>query len=600
MDAEEASPLIDERHRRTWRRFGIERFLKVKRTRRDPAAPRWEELHKFWATHPLKHVTVNGVGWDYIASGEGEEALLILPGGAMVGEAGFTRIPAYEKDYRVIAPSYAHVSTAAELLDGLAGVLNVEGLQAAHVIGQSYGGLVAQCFVRRHPERVRSLILTNTLVPPQRMLRLSKPFLALLRLVPGGWLRALRERGLARAFYGVPGVPEEDQAFWWEYQHDLISRMSKAELLDLYRLGIDLVNSFRFAPEELASWPGRVFILESDEDILAPEQRAELRRCYPRADVYTIHGAGHTPWMSHKEEYLSVIKVFLVGRVPAVPSGASLEQRLQVFRRVHPYREIEADGVRWRYVIGGQGERTVLLPPGGTRVPDMYLLLFEALEPHFRVISPSYPTAHTMDALVDGLVAILDAEGVELVDLFGSSFGGFVAQCFVRCYPERVRSLVLANTGAPGASPLPGLALLVRLFAHLPEGVVRRATGWNWRRWLVVPPDERQFWYGLLDELLVTRLTKADLVSALEEMLHYSRFSFSPQDLDGWPGRILVIESEHDQAFSPQARRTLRVLYPRASVRAFADAGHAVMVTDPAEYIAAVTEFLDREEGAQA
>ncbi|HSK99815.1 MAG TPA: alpha/beta hydrolase, partial [Rubrobacteraceae bacterium] len=496
--------------------------------------------------------------------------------------------------------SYAHVSTAAELLDGLAGVLDAEGVSEAHVIGQSYGGLVAQGFVRHHPGRVRSLILTNTLVPPRRMLRLSKGFLSLVRLLPVALLRALRERGLARAFSGVPSVPPEDQAFWRDYQHGLISRMAKAELLDLYRLGIDLMESFRFGPDDLAFWSGRVFILESDEDFLSPEQRAELRRYYPRADVYTIHGAGHTPWMSHREEYLSAVEEFLTGRIPEPSSGASLEQRLQAFRRTHPYRELRVDGVRWRYVIGGQGGRTVLLPSGGTRVPDMYLLLFEALESNFRVISSSYPAAHTMDALVDGLVAILDAEGVEQVDLFGSSFGGFVAQCFVRRYPERVRSLVLANTGAPGASPLPGLPLLVPLLAFLPQGVVRRMTGWSWRRWFVVPPDERLFWYGLLDELLVTRLTKADLVSALEEMLDYSRFNFNPQDLDGWPGRILVIESEHDQAFSPQARTTLRALYPRASVRAFADAGHAVMVTDPAEYIAAVTEFLDREEGAQA
>jgi pimeloyl-ACP methyl ester carboxylesterase len=44
---------------------------------------------------------------------------------------------------------------------------------------------------------------------------------------------------------------------------------------------------------------------------VTPEQRAELRRCYPRAGVHTFHGAGHTPWMSHKAEYLIAIKEFL-------------------------------------------------------------------------------------------------------------------------------------------------------------------------------------------------------------------------------------------------------------------------------------------------
>ena len=51
----------------------------------------------------------------------------------MVAEAGFTRIPAFEDRYRVIAPDYPYVSTAALLLDGLGGVLDAEGVRVAHV-----------------------------------------------------------------------------------------------------------------------------------------------------------------------------------------------------------------------------------------------------------------------------------------------------------------------------------------------------------------------------------------------------------------------------------------------------------------------------------
>jgi len=278
---------------------------------RDIAAERWEELRQFRATHRPKHISVTEVSWDYIASGEGGEALLLLPGGAMVGEAGFTRIPAFEDRYRVIAPDYPYVSTAAHLLDGLAGVLDAEGVRAAHVLGPSYGGLVAQCFVRRHPERVKTLILANTALPPRRLLWPARVFLALLPFVPLAWQRRFRERTLARAFSGVQSVPQEDQAFWRDYQHGLISRLSKENLRSLYRLQIDLMQSFRFEPGDLASWPGRVLILESDQDIVTPKQRAELRRCYPQAQVHAFRGAGHTPWMSHREEYLLAIKEFL-------------------------------------------------------------------------------------------------------------------------------------------------------------------------------------------------------------------------------------------------------------------------------------------------
>ena len=53
------------------------------------------------------------------------------------------------------------------------------------------------------------------------------------------------------------------------------------------------------------------FIQESDEDLVTPEQRAELRRCYSQASVHTFHGAGHAPWVSYREDYISVIKEFL-------------------------------------------------------------------------------------------------------------------------------------------------------------------------------------------------------------------------------------------------------------------------------------------------
>jgi pimeloyl-ACP methyl ester carboxylesterase len=274
--------------------------------------------------------------------------------------------------------------------------------------------------------------------------------------------------------------------------------------------------------------------------------------------------------------------------------SASLRARLEVFRLTHQYREVAVQGAGWRYIVSGCGQHTLLLPAGGTRVPDMYLLLFDALEPYFRIVSPAYPPLPSMAGLVGGLAGILDAEQLEQVDILGSSFGGFVAQCFVRQHPGRVRRLILANTGAPGTTPLPALRVLIWLFARLPEAAVRWGTGRKWRHWFIAPPEQQVFWYELIDELLARQLTKNDLVQALTEMDDYStRYRFSPSDLAGWYGRVLLIESAHDEAFPPSARAALRALYPQAEVRTFAGAGHAVMVTKPTEYVAAVRKFLE-------
>src|SRR5882724_262236 len=121
-------------------------------------------LKDFRLTHPYKQLTIGDTKWEYISCGQGEQTLLLLPGALSVGESTFPFIEAFENEYRIIAPSYALSLTMTGLCRGLAHILESEGLNQAHVFGGSYGGLVAQYFVRQYPSKVRSLILSHTFV----------------------------------------------------------------------------------------------------------------------------------------------------------------------------------------------------------------------------------------------------------------------------------------------------------------------------------------------------------------------------------------------------------------------------------------------------
>ena len=72
-----------------------------------------------------------------------------------------------------------------------------------------------------------------------------------------------------------------------------------------------------------------------------------------------------------------------------------------------------------------------------------------------RWISSDPPETFTTANYADCLAAFLNAVGIERAHVLGLSWGGILAQEFYRLYPERCRSLVLADTYAGWRGSLP-------------------------------------------------------------------------------------------------------------------------------------------------
>lgn len=585
----------------------------------------YAELRAFRTTHPYRSLSVGGVEWKYISglappgAEDGRPALLVLGGGFSFGESAFRTITNFEPRFRVIAPSYPAVRTMAELLAGVAAILDAEGIQSANVFGHSLGAGVAHAFARRFPQRVDKLVLSGFGLYTRGHTRLVGAFVRLFSVLPKGALAGFYRPRIARL---LESAEEDERAFLGAYTEDLFAAHTKESALARLAVLLDLAaHPDRYSAASAFERPEDVLLIAASDDRgFTPREREALLATYPGATAHVFGQGGHWAAVTHPTEYDAVVGRFLEGRprpegrsesAPAMRprrvssrggeerlSASVLDAKLAAFRAGHRYRTLDVGGVRWRYLACGSGEQVLLLPSGGTRVPDMYLLLIEALERDFRVLAPAYPAGAGIAGLADGLAAILDAEGVTQADVLGSSFGGFVAQVFARRHPGRVRRLVLANTGGPAAAPLPVLPLLIRFLAVLPEDAVRFLTGWNWRRWFVPGAnDDSKFWNALLQDIL-SRLGKEDLLSALREM---NGFAHLPAEtVKGAPGsaappvQVLLIESERDEAFPPRARAALRALYPAAEVRLFPGAGHGVMATRTVEYVGAVREFLRR------
>jgi pimeloyl-ACP methyl ester carboxylesterase len=266
---------------------------------------------------------------------------------------------------------------------------------------------------------------------------------------------------------------------------------------------------------------------------------------------------------------------------------------LAEFRRRYPEKVIQDSAAEWRYRVIGTAGPVLLAVPGGELVNDLGFEFALAFSDCRRILYPAYPRVDSMEALASGLVAILDAEKIEQAAILGASFGGALAQVFVRKYPERISHLILSNTGVP----LRYLAPSVRVFNWIARALPWSTTAALLRRSMpkLLDPagNKRAFWSAYIDEMLSTRVTKADMLANFRIQLDYhQRFHFTPKDLEDWHGKVFIAESDTD-VIGPRRRTALRQTYPNAEVYTFHNAGHAPMFSRPDEYLAMLKRFLD-------
>jgi len=272
-----------------------------------------QSLRGFLASHPARTIERQGRPWRYVVAGRKAPAQLVLPGAVGNAESTFLSILELESDFRLLAPTYPTVATMNELVEGIAAILTTEGMEELGVLGGSYGAAVAQCFVRRYPERVSTLILSHGGVPRPDRARRIRRFLRVLPWIPPSALRFLAGAGVAKL---LPGSHPE-LGFWKSFFKDSFAALSKDDLVARYQAVADFDENYRFTREDLQSWSGRVLILDSDDDPLVPAwERKALRELYPQARLHTFQGTGHAAAIVKREEYFSAIRRFLLENAP--------------------------------------------------------------------------------------------------------------------------------------------------------------------------------------------------------------------------------------------------------------------------------------------
>jgi pimeloyl-ACP methyl ester carboxylesterase len=120
---------------------------------------------------------------------------------------------------------------------------------------------------------------------------------------------------------------------------------------------------------------------------------------------------------------------------------------------------LNRDGVNLHYEIHGEGP-AILLSHGYSATSQMWRGQIEALSASHRLIvwdmrghgRSDYPedvSAYSEEATVADMAALLDAAGADRAIVGGLSLGGYMSLAFHRVHAERVRALLIIDTG-PG------------------------------------------------------------------------------------------------------------------------------------------------------
>ena len=159
-----------------------------------------------------------------------------------------------------------------------------------------FGGIIAQGFARRHPNKVEKLILSHTLAPSAGHARKTDTSLWIVSVLPIWLLRWGLRRKFRRA---LPSTTEASiRSFFNSYLDEKIATLRKEDLRSRMEIVADFARRCATEPAESFEWAKRVLILEGENDrMVAASEREKLKQLYPAAQVHTFRGASMTSFL---------------------------------------------------------------------------------------------------------------------------------------------------------------------------------------------------------------------------------------------------------------------------------------------------------------
>jgi proline iminopeptidase len=209
----------------------------------------------------------------------------------------------------------------AAYLEDIEGIREHFGFSSWHVLGHSWGGLLAQAYAARHPGRVESLVLSSSALglgpdweqTKRVCLRTGRSRAGLpgtLRLyffgtglvAPGRMRRAAMYHVMTQAWHNYfvnPSRAPDPDPQW----------LAGSSPTAMVRTGRALSRANPALLENLPDLEAPVMVLYGEHDIFGPASDV-VRMRFPQAKQVTLQGSGHLHWLDNPRGYRDVLEDF--------------------------------------------------------------------------------------------------------------------------------------------------------------------------------------------------------------------------------------------------------------------------------------------------
>jgi 3-oxoadipate enol-lactonase len=254
---------------------------------------------------------------EYYIEGSGPPLLMIMGLGGQASSWGEPLLEGLQQRFSMIRFSNRGTGatdkpaggyTIPQMAADAAALMQALGLDQAHVMGISMGGMVAQELVLTHPDKVQGFVLGCTNCGPAHSVSVPAQTLAKF-----GQIMQLPVEQRIQRFWEITVTPD-----FMEQHADFLERIIEIGIatptpMETFGMQFSAVQSFD-SYDRLPQIKSPTLILHGDEDVLVPVANAQvLHERIPGSRVRIIQGTGHCFFWEEPEEVVEEVVGFLSG-----------------------------------------------------------------------------------------------------------------------------------------------------------------------------------------------------------------------------------------------------------------------------------------------